>query len=270
MLRKYLRRVLPSHQTVRENRYVARFGHRLQHHNLWHLHRRSVAGGVAAGLFAGLIPGSNPVQFTAGALLAVAFKVNLPLAVLVTLYSNPFTIVPLYWLAFKLGQLVLLQSGGDLPTFGVGLFAAGVILAIMILPTIVSISREVISSIPGQQREAMYALGATQWEMVTRAILPAARSGIVGALILGLGRALGETMAVTFVIGNAHHVSASLFAPGTTISASIANEFTEAVGDLYTSSLIALGLILFFITFVVLGLSKWLLSHMQKQEGAKS
>ena len=118
MLRKYLRRVLPSHQTIRDNRYIARFGHRLQHHNLWHLHRRAVAGGVAAGLFAGLIPGSNPVQFTAGALLAVAFKVNLPLSVLITLYSNPFTIVPLYWLAFKLGQLVLLEHGNGLPEMG--------------------------------------------------------------------------------------------------------------------------------------------------------
>jgi uncharacterized protein (DUF2062 family) len=118
MLRKYLRRVLPSHQTVRDNPYIARFGHRLQHHNLWHLHRRSVAGGIAAGLFAGLIPGSNPVQFTAGAILALTFKVNLPLAVLVTLYSNPFTIVPLYLLAWKLGQLVLMQGGnGDLPAF---------------------------------------------------------------------------------------------------------------------------------------------------------
>lgn len=121
MLRKYLRRVLPSHQTIRENRYVARFGHRLHHHNLWHLHRRAVAGGVAVGMFAGLIPGSNPVQFMAAALLAIKCKVNLPLAVLVTLYSNPFTIVPLYWLAFKLGQRVLLQSGGELPTFGIGL-----------------------------------------------------------------------------------------------------------------------------------------------------
>ncbi len=125
MLRKYLRRVLPSHQTIRDNRYIARFGHRLQHHNLWHLHRRSVAGGVAAGLFAGLVPGSNPVQFTAGALLAIRYKVNLPLAVLVTLYSNPFTIVPLYWVAFKLGQLVLLQSGGELPAFGVRLEGQG-------------------------------------------------------------------------------------------------------------------------------------------------
>ena len=121
MLRKYLRRVLPKHETIRDNRYVARFGDRLQHCNLWHLHRRSVAGGVAVGLFAGLIPGSNPVQFTAGAMLAIAFKVNLPLAMLVTLYSNPFTIVPLYLLAFKLGQLVLLQSGGDLPIMALGL-----------------------------------------------------------------------------------------------------------------------------------------------------
>jgi uncharacterized protein (DUF2062 family) len=125
MLRKYLRRVLPSHQSILDNRYIARFGHRLQHHNLWHLHRRAVAGGVAAGMFAGMIPGSNPVQFTVGALLAVTFKVNLPLSILVTLYSNPFTIVPLYWLAFKLGQLALLQSGGDPPAFAVDFESKG-------------------------------------------------------------------------------------------------------------------------------------------------
>jgi len=115
MLRKFIRKVLPSHESVLSNRHVARFGPRLQHPNLWHLNRRSVAGGVAAGLFAGLIPGSNPVQFTAGALLAIAFHVNLPLAVLVTLYSNPFTIVPLYYAAFRLGQLILLQSGDAPP-----------------------------------------------------------------------------------------------------------------------------------------------------------
>lgn len=115
MLRKYLRRVLPSHETIRNNRHISRFGTRLQHHNLWHLHRRSVAGGVAVGLFSGLIPGSNPVQFAAGALLSIALKVNLPIAVLVTLYSNPFTIVPLYYLAFKLGQLVLFSGNSDLP-----------------------------------------------------------------------------------------------------------------------------------------------------------
>jgi len=115
MLRKFIRKVLPSHESVLNNRHVARLGPRLLHHSLWHLNRRSVAGGVAAGMFAGLIPGSNPVQFSAGALLAIAFRVNLPLSVLVTLYSNPFTIVPLYYVAFRIGQLVLLQSGGTLP-----------------------------------------------------------------------------------------------------------------------------------------------------------
>ena len=112
MPRKFLRRLLPSHEKIRENRYVAWFGPHLQHHNLWHLNRRAVAGGVAAGLFAGLIPGSNPIQFTAGALLAIGFRVNLPLAVLVTLYSNPFTILPLYVTAYGLGQYVLFQRNG--------------------------------------------------------------------------------------------------------------------------------------------------------------
>jgi hypothetical protein len=115
MPRKFFRRYLPSHAAIRANRYVARFGSALQHHNLWHLHRRSVAGGVAAGMFAGLIPGSNPVQFAAGALLAILFRVNLPIAVAVTLYTNPFTIVPLYYLAFKLGQLVLMDESGAIP-----------------------------------------------------------------------------------------------------------------------------------------------------------
>ncbi len=115
MLRKFIRKVLPSHDSVRNNRYVARLGPRLHHHNLWHLNRRSVAGGIAVGMFAGLIPGSNPVQFTAGAFLAVALHVNLPLAVLVTLYSNPFTIVPLYYLAFRIGQVVLMHEASGLP-----------------------------------------------------------------------------------------------------------------------------------------------------------
>lgn len=115
MPRKLFRRLLPSHEAVRSNRYVARFGPRLAHHNLWHLHRRSVAGGVAIGLFAGLVPGSNPVQFTVAALLSIAARVNLPIAMLTTLYSNPFTIVPLYYIAFRLGQLVLLRDGTSLP-----------------------------------------------------------------------------------------------------------------------------------------------------------
>lgn len=121
MPRKLFRKFLPSHDSIKENRYVARFGPWLQHHNLWHLHRRSVAGGVAAGLFAGLIPGSNPVQFFAAALIAIGFKVNLPIAVAVTLYSNPFTIVPLYFAAFKLGELVLLRGNGELPELALAL-----------------------------------------------------------------------------------------------------------------------------------------------------
>jgi phosphate transport system permease protein len=134
------------------------------------------------------------------------------------------------------------------PSFGIGLFAAGVILAIMILPTIVSIAREVIASVPGSQREAMFALGATRWEVVSRAVLPAARSGIVGAIILGFGRALGETMAVTMVIGNAQAIPSTIFDQAQTIASKIATTFNEASVGLQTSSLIALGLILLVIT----------------------
>lgn len=125
MPRKFFRKFLPSHESVRNHRYIARFGPWLRHHNLWHLHRRSVAGGIAAGLFAGLIPGSNPVQFAAAALLAIAFRVNLPLAAFVTLYSNPFTIVPLYFVAFKLGQFVLFESGGQVPELAFSLEGKG-------------------------------------------------------------------------------------------------------------------------------------------------
>lgn len=125
MPRKFFRKYLPSHGSIRENRTIARFGSWLKHHNLWHLHRRSVAGGIAAGMFAGLIPGSNPVQFTAAALLAAAFRVNLPIAAIVTLYSNPFTIVPLYYLAFKLGQFALLENNGELPPVAFSLEGKG-------------------------------------------------------------------------------------------------------------------------------------------------
>jgi uncharacterized protein len=121
MLRKRVRKYLPDHETIRNHRYLGRLGPRLHHPNLWHLHRRSVAGGVAAGMFAGLIPGSNPVQFTVAAIIAIVFRVNLPIAVAVTLYSNPFTIVPLYYVAFKLGQLALMQSGNPVPPLGIDL-----------------------------------------------------------------------------------------------------------------------------------------------------
>jgi phosphate transport system permease protein len=138
----------------------------------------------------------------------------------------------------------------------------------MVLPFITSITRDVFEAVPAMVKESAYGLGATTWEVVWKIVLPYTRVGVVGGVMLGLGRALGETMAVTFVIGNAHRIAASILAPGTTISATIANEFTEATGDLYTSSLIALGLILFFITFIVLSFARLMLAHMQKRAGA--
>ncbi|MEO8208839.1 MAG: phosphate ABC transporter permease subunit PstC [Chloroflexota bacterium] len=148
------------------------------------------------------------------------------------------------WFVDTLGWIPIFAG----PTFGVGLFAAGVILAIMIVPTIVSISREVIASIPNSHREAMYALGATRWEVIRRAVLPAAKAGIIGAIILGFGRALGETMAVTMVIGNAQAIPTSIFGQSQTIASKIATTFNEASVGLQTSSLIALGLVLLVIT----------------------
>jgi phosphate transport system permease protein len=153
------------------------------------------------------------------------------------------------------------------PPYGIGMLTAGLILALMVLPFITSISRDVFEAVPPVLKEAAYGLGCTTWEVVRSVVAPYARVGIIGGAMLGLGRALGETMAVTFVIGNAHHVSASLLAPATTISATIANEFTEAVGDLYTSSLIALGLILFMITFLVLAAARYLLFRLERRVG---
>jgi len=153
------------------------------------------------------------------------------------------------------------------PPYGIGILTASLILAIMVLPFITSISRDVFEAVPPVLREAAYGVGCTTWEVVRHVVLPFARVGVIGGVMLGLGRALGETMAVTFVIGNAHKVSASILAPGTTISATIANEFTEAVGDLYTSSLIALGLILFVITFIVLAAARFLLMRLEKRVG---
>jgi phosphate transport system permease protein len=150
------------------------------------------------------------------------------------------------------GPVPVLSSLFEGPPYGIGMLTAGLILAIMVLPFITSISRDVFDAVPPVLKEAAYGVGCTTWEVVRYVVVPYTRVGVIGGVMLGLGRALGETMAVTFVIGNAHRISASILAPGTTISATIANEFTEAVGDLYTSSLIALGLILFVITFIVL------------------
>jgi phosphate transport system permease protein len=153
------------------------------------------------------------------------------------------------------------------PPYGIGILTAGLILAIMVLPFVTSISRDVFEAVPAVLKEAAYGVGCTTWEVARYVVLPYARVGVIGGIMLGLGRALGETMAVTFVIGNAHRIQASLLAPGTTISATIANEFTEAVGDLYTSSLIALGLILFVITFIVLAVARYMLLRIERRIG---
>src|SRR5580704_9138871 len=153
------------------------------------------------------------------------------------------------------------------PPYGIGMLTAGLILAIMVLPFVTSISRDVFEAVPPVLKEAAYGLGCTTWEVMRNVVLPYTRVGVIGGVMLGLGRALGETMAVTFVIGNAHRISASLLAPGTTISATIANEFTEAVGDLYTSALISLGLILFVITFIVLAIARYMLLRIERRIG---
>jgi phosphate transport system permease protein len=163
------------------------------------------------------------------------------------------------------GEIPILSSLFAGPPYGIGVLTAGLILAIMVLPFITSISRDVFDAVPPMLKESAYGLGCTTWEVVRYVVLPYTRVGVIGGVMLGLGRALGETMAVTFVIGNAHKISASILAPGTTISATIANEFTEAVGDLYTSSLIALGLILFLITFIVLACARYMLLRLERR-----
>jgi phosphate transport system permease protein len=171
------------------------------------------------------------------------------------------------FLIATLGNIPVLSALFAGPPYGIGVLTAGLILAIMVLPFITSISRDVFDAVPPVLKEAAYGVGCTTWEVVRNVVLPYTRVGVIGGIMLGLGRALGETMAVTFVIGNAHKISASLLAPGTTISATIANEFTEAVGDLYTSSLIALGLILFVITFIVLAAARYMLLRIERRIG---
>ena len=171
------------------------------------------------------------------------------------------------FLIHTIGQVPVIGALFAGPPFGIGILTAGLILAIMVLPFISSIMRDVFETVPPMLRESAYGLGCTTWEVVWRVVLPYTKVGVTGGIMLGLGRAMGETMAVTFVIGNAHRITTSLMAPGTTISSALANEFTEASGGLYTSSLIALGLILFVITFIVLAAAKYMLIRMQRQAG---
>ncbi|WP_350295968.1 phosphate ABC transporter permease subunit PstC [Limnohabitans sp. Rim8] len=153
---------------------------------------------------------------------------------------------------------------------GIGILAAGLILAMMILPFIASVMRDVFEIVPPILKESAYALGCTTWEVVTNIVLPYTKTGVVGGVMLGLGRALGETMAVTFVIGNAHKLSPSLFSPGNSIASTLANEFGEAEPGLHYSSLFALGLALFLITLIVLSLAKWMLLRAEAKKGMKS
>jgi phosphate transport system permease protein len=167
----------------------------------------------------------------------------------------------------KVPGLSALFSG---PPIGIGMLTAGIILAVMVIPFVTAVMRDVFELVPPLLKESAYGLGSTTWEVVWRVVLPYTKVGVIGGIMLGLGRALGETMAVTFVIGNAHRLDASLFAPGNSIASALANEFTEAVGDLYTSALVELGLILFLITTVVLALSKLLLLQLSRREGTRT
>jgi phosphate transport system permease protein len=172
------------------------------------------------------------------------------------------------WFTDHFGEIPLFGALFTGPPMGIGVATAGIILSIMVIPFMAAVMRDMFEIVPAVLKESAYGMGATTWEVIKKVVLPYTKIGVVGGIMLGLGRALGETMAVTFVIGNTNRINASLFMPGNTISSSLANEFTEAVGEMYTSSLIELGLILFLITFIVLGLAKLLLYRLSKQEGA--
>ncbi|WP_232429577.1 phosphate ABC transporter permease subunit PstC [Noviherbaspirillum autotrophicum] len=169
-----------------------------------------------------------------------------------------------------LGQLPLIGMLFKGPIMGIGIMTAGLILAVMIIPFISSVMRDVFEIVPAVLKESAYGLGCTRWEVVRKVVLPYTKTGVVGGVMLGLGRALGETMAVTFVIGNAQQLSWSLFAPGNSIASTLANEFAEAASTFHVSSLFALGLILFFITFLVLSAAKLMLRGLSRREGTKS
>ena len=179
-----------------------------------------------------------------------------------------FTLAPILadhvqpWMTEHLGFIPLFQG----PPMGVGMFTAGIVLSIMILPFMASVIRDCFLMTPQVLKESAYGLGATTWEVIKDVVLPYGKRGVIGGIFLGLGRALGETMAVTFVIGNAHELSISLFDPANTIASTLANEFTEASDPMYLAALIELALVLFLITFIILGLAEWWL-HATKTRG---
>ncbi len=209
---------------------------------------------------------------------SISFLIDLLAAVPSVIYGllGIFIVVPLVRteigprLINTLGPIPILGKLFRPPNYGVGFFTAGIVLAIMIVPFIISVSREVLLTVPRDQREAALSLGATRWESTWKVVVPWARTGILGSIFLALARALGETMAVTMVIGNDPKISASIFAPGYTIAAVIANEFTEATGDLYLSALIELGLVLFLMTFILNGLARILIVATDRGGGHSS
>jgi phosphate transport system permease protein len=206
----------------------------------------------------------QPVAFLIGLLAAIPSVVYGLWGIFVLIPALRTSAFPL--LRDALGFLPLFQG----PIYGPSMLAAGIVLAIMIMPYVMSVSREVLLAVPNSQREAALALGATRWEAVISAVVPYARSGLIGAVILGLGRALGETMAVTMVIGNRHEVAASLFAPGYTMAAAIANEFSEAVGDLHLSALAYVAFVLFLVTVAVNAAARLLIWRVARGSGAGS
>jgi phosphate transport system permease protein len=204
----------------------------------------------------------------------VSFTVELLAAIPSVIYGlwGIFVLAPLLhnhiqpWLAQYLGWTGFFNG----PAYGIGMLAAGIILAIMIIPIIASITREVLVAVPQSQREAVLALGATRWEMVRMAVLRNARAGIMGGIILGLGRAIGETMAVTMLIGNRPEIAKSLFAPGYTMASVIANEFSEATDDMYLSALVEIGLVLLIVTVVVNACARLLVWSVTRGYSARS
>nr|WP_233575662.1 phosphate ABC transporter permease subunit PstC [Noviherbaspirillum saxi] len=246
----------------------------------------AIVGTLATSLIALLI--AFPISFGIALFLTEICPVQLrrPLGTAVELLAGVPSIIYGMWglfvfapmfgdyiqplLSKTLGQLPLIGYLFKGPMMGIGILTAGMILAVMIIPFIASVMRDVFEIVPAVLKESAYGLGCTRWEVVRKVVLPYTKTGVVGGVMLGLGRALGETMAVTFVIGNAHKLSWSLFAAGNSIASTLANEFAEAESTLHVSSLFALGLILFVITFIVLSAAKLMLMGLTRKEGVKS
>jgi phosphate transport system permease protein len=243
----------------------------------------SIYGTVVTSFIAMLIAVPSGVLIALFLTELCPMRLRRPIGIAIELLAGIPSIIYGIWGLFVLApflqttvQPLLIDTLGELPgigglfagpPYGIGVMTAGLILAIMVLPFVTSISRDVFNAVPAVLKEAGYGLGCTTWEVFRKIVLPYSRVGVVGGVMLSLGRALGETMAVTFVIGNAHRISGSILAPGTTISAIIANEFTEADGDLYTASLVELGLILFIISLFVLSIARFMLARIEQRKG---